>query len=81
MIWEGEGIGEMRGGERRGEGGEGREERGGRRGEGGEGREERRKGGGGEEEGGEGRKVTIECYTCKSVTKFHVKFDTQTKLL
>ena len=58
-----------------------REERGGRRGEGGEGREERRKGGGGEEEGGEGRKVTIECYTCKSVTKFHVKFDTQTELL
>ena len=33
------------------------------------------------EGGGEGRKVTIECYTCKSVTKFHVKFDTQTKLL
>ena len=33
------------------------------------------------EGGGEARKVTIECYTCKSVTKFHVKFDTQTELL
>ena len=54
-------------GNRRGGGG-GEEERG-------EGREKRRKG------GGEGRKVTIECYTCKSVTKFHMKFDTQTELL
>lgn len=57
------------------------------------GREERRKGRRGEREGeekgrgGERRRKRREgegrgkCYICKSMTKFHIKFDTQTEML